>query len=290
VKIRFGYELLYCNAQVTPMVLLLAATPSPSQRLLVTDTLRTDPFVAFSRHRDGFGNQCVRLEAPAGTLRISASGLIEDPGTPDPAFWGARETPIADLPADTLMYTLPSRYCESDLLAAEALRLFSHLAPGWSRVQAICDFVRQYVDLDRASPRPTKTALETYNDGQGGSADMAHLAIAFCRAISIPARYATGYLAGSNQRAINASMDFTGCLEVFLDGAWHTFDPSNSARRMGRLIVARGRDAADVTISTGFEPATLQLYRVWADQVSDRHLFEAQIQKDNFVRQVIQAA
>jgi transglutaminase-like putative cysteine protease len=271
VKIRFGYELIYGSAQVTPMVLLLSAAPSPSQRLLVNDVVRTDPFVPVVPYRDAFGNQCTRLEAPAGTLRISTMGLLEDPGTPEPAFWGARETPITDLPPD-------------------ALRLFGHLVPGWSRVQAICDFVHQYVAFGYAYARPTKTALETYNEGQGVCRDMAHLAIAFCRAMSIPARYATGYLGDIGVPVVDAPMDFAGCMEVFLDGAWHIFDPRNNARRIGRLIIARGRDAADVAISTAFGPANLQLFRVWTDEVSDCHAVEVQAQQVNIARQAIQAA
>jgi transglutaminase-like putative cysteine protease len=290
VKIRFGYELVYSSAQLTPMVLSLSAAPSPSQRLLVSDVVRTDPFVSVAPFRDVFGNQCMRLQAPAGALRISAFGLLEDPGTAEPAFWGARETPIGDLPPDTLMYMLPSRYCESDLLAPEALRLFGHLVPGWSRVQAICDFVHQYVAFGYSYARPTKTALETYNEGQGVCRDMAHLAIAFCRAMSIPARYATGYLGDIGVPASDAPMDFAGCMEVFLDGAWHTFDPRNNARRIGRVLIARGRDAADVAISTAFGPASLQLFRVWTEQVSDSHAIEAQAQQTNMARLAIQAA
>ncbi len=257
------------------MALLLRAAPGPSQRLLVSDSVRTDPCVPLVSYRDAFGNLCTRLVAPAGTLRISGIGLLDDPGTPEPAFRDARETPIADLPPDTLMYMLPSRYCESDLLAPEALRLFGQLVPGWSRVQAICDFVRQYVAFGHSSTGETKTALETYNDGQGVCRDMAHLAIAFCRALSIPARYATGYLGNIGVPALAAPMDFAGCLEVFLDGAWHIFDPRNHARRIGRLIIARGRDAADVAISTAFGSATLQLRRVLTDLVSDSGAVQA---------------
>ena len=290
MKIRFGYELLYSSAQVTPMVLLLSAAPSPSQRLLVSDVVRTEPFVPVTPFRDAFGNQCMRLQAPPGTLRLSANGLVEDPGTAEPAFWGARETPIGELPPDTLMYMLPSRYCESDLLAPEALRLFGHLVPGWSRVQAICDFVHQYVTFGYSYARPTKTALETYNEGQGVCRDMAHLAIAFCRAMSIPARYATGYLGDIGVPANDAPMDFAGCMEVFLDGAWHTFDPRNNARRIGRVLIARGRDAADVAISTAFGPASLQLFRVWTDEVSDSHAIEVQAQQSSMGRLAIQAA
>jgi transglutaminase-like putative cysteine protease len=267
VRIRFGYELVYALSQATPMILLLRAAPAANQRLLVPDFMRTDPVVPLSHYTDGFGNLCTRLEAPTGTLRISADGMLEDSGIPEPAFLNARETAIAALPPEALTYMLPSRYCESDVLAPEALRLFGHLVPGWSRVQAICDFVNRHVTFGYQYARPTKTALETYNERQGVCRDMAHLAIAFCRAMSIPARYATGYLGDIGVPIVDAPMDFAGCMEVFLDGAWHTFDPRNNARRIGRLMVARGRDAADVAISTAFGLSSLQSFRVWTDEV-----------------------
>jgi transglutaminase-like putative cysteine protease len=249
------------------MVLMLNAAPSPSQRLLLSDSMHTDPIVPLGTYRDAFGNLCTRLEAPPGPIRITADGLLEDSGIPEDEVWNARETPIASLPHDALMYLLPSRYCESDLLAAEALRLFGHLHPGWSRVQAICDFVNQYVTFGYQFARGTKTALETYNERQGVCRDLAHLAISFCRAMSIPARYATGYLGDIGVPPVDAPMDFAGCMEVFLDGGWHTFDPRNNARRIGRLMIARGRDAADVAISTAFGPSGLQLFRVWTDEI-----------------------
>jgi transglutaminase-like putative cysteine protease len=251
------------------MVLLLSAAPNPSQRLLVNDYLHTDPPVPLVTYQDTFGNSCTRLEAPAGTIRIAADGLLEDTGVPEAAFWSARETPIAALPHDALVYLLPSRYCESDVLAPEALRLFGHLVPGWSRVQAICDFVNQHVAFGYQFARCTKTALETYRERQGVCRDLAHLAIAFCRAMSIPARYATGYLGDIGVPPVDAPMDFAGCMEVFLDGGWHTFDPRNNARRIGRLMIARGRDAADVAISTSFGPSQLQFFRVWTDEIDE---------------------
>jgi transglutaminase-like putative cysteine protease len=268
VKIRFGYELIYYSPQTTPMVLMLNAAPNPRQRLLVPDDMRTDPILPLTTYRDAFGNVCTRLEAPPGPIRITADGLLEDSGMPEPEVWHARETPIASLPHDTLMYLLPSRYCESDLLASEALRLFGHLQPGWSRVQAICDFANRNVEFGYQYARSTKTALETYNEHRGVCRDLAHLAIAFCRAMSIPARYATGYLGDIGVPPVNAPMDFAGCMEVYLEGQWHTFDPRNNARRIGRLMIARGRDAADVAISTAFGPSGLQLFRVWTDEVS----------------------
>lgn len=269
MKIRFGYELIYSTVQSTPMVLMLRAAPGPTQRVVVPDIMQTTPDVAVVPFRDAFGNVGTRLEASPGTIRISADGLLEDPGVPEPALFSARETPIAALPHEALPYLLPSRYCESDLLAPEALRLFGHLSPGWSRVQAICDFVNQYVTFGYQFARHTKTALETYRERCGVCRDLAHLAITFCRAMSIPARYATGYLGDIGVPPVDAPMDFAGCMEVFLEGAWHTFDPRNNARRIGRLMIARGRDAADVAISTAFGTACLQLFRVWTDEIDE---------------------
>jgi transglutaminase-like putative cysteine protease len=269
VKIRFGYELIYSSPQTTPMILLLNAAPNLTQRLLVPDFMHTDPVVPLVTYEDVFGNRCTRLEAPAGPIRLCADGVLEDSGIPEPAIVAARETPISALPHDALMYLLPSRYCESDLLAEEALRLFGHLLPGWSRVQAICDFVNQYVTFGYQFARSTKTALETYRERQGVCRDLAHLAIAFCRAMSIPARYATGYLGDIGVPPVDAPMDFAGCMQVFLDGGWHTFDPRNNARRIGRLMIAHGRDAADVAISTAFGPSWLQFFRVWTDEIDE---------------------
>jgi transglutaminase-like putative cysteine protease len=269
VKIRFGYEIVFNCPQATPMVLLLHAAPQGKQRMLIPDHMRTDPVVPLVTYYDTFGNFCTRLEAPAGPIRICADGLLEDSGEPEAALWQARETPVAALPHDALTYLLPSRYCESDLLAAEALRLFGHITPGWPRIQAICNFVNSHVTFGYQFARCTKTALETYQERQGVCRDLAHLAIAFCRAMTIPARYATGYLGDIGVPPVDAPMDFAGCMEVYLEGGWHTFDPRNNARRIGRLMIARGRDAADVAISTSYGPSYLQLFRVWTDEIGD---------------------
>ena len=269
MKIRFGYEIVFHCPQATPMILLLNAAPQGGQHFLIPDFMHTDPIVPLVTYNDTFGNLCTRLEAPAGAIRICADGVLEDSGAPEPEMWQARETPVVSLPHDVLMYLLPSRYCESDLLAPEALRLFGHITPGWPRVQAICDLVNAHVTFGYEFARCSKTAFETYQDHQGVCRDLAHLAIAFCRAMNIPARYATGYLGDIGVPPVDAPMDFAGCMEVYLEGAWHTFDPRNNARRIGRLMIARGRDAADVAISTSFGPSYLQLFRVWTDEISD---------------------
>jgi transglutaminase-like putative cysteine protease len=269
MKIRFGYEIVYWHPQTTPMIFALHAQPLGTQQLLIPDNLRVEPEVPFTLYRDLFGNTCTRLEAPAGDFRITADALLEDSGIPEAAYLDAPEVAVRDLPNEVLLYLLPSRYCESDLLANEALRLFGHLMPGWSRAQAICDFVNQHVTFGYQFARPTKTALETYNERQGVCRDMAHLAIALCRAMNIPARYCTSYLGDIGVPAVDAPMDFAGSIELFLGGAWHSFDPRNNARRIGRLLIARGQDAADTAISTSFGPSTLKLFRVWTDEIND---------------------
>ncbi len=269
MKIRFGYELAYNVCQPTPMIFALHAQLKGTQRLLRPDEMRTEPAIPLSFYPDVFGNTCTRLEAPPGLLRVTADGIIEDCGVPEAAHWSAREHAVSELPSECLQYLLASRYCETDLLMSDAWRLFGHLAPGWSRVQAICDFVNREILFGYQFARPTKTALETFRERQGVCRDMAHLAISFCRCLNIPARYCTTYLGDTGVPPVDAPMDFAGCMEVFLGGEWHVFDPRNNARRIGRIIIARGRDAGDVAISTAFGSASLQTFRVWTDEVSD---------------------
>lgn len=269
MKIRFGCELVYGVPQQTPMIFTLHCQPNRTQHLLRPDVMQTQPNVPLSFHTDIFGNTCTRLEAPPGTLQVTADGIMEDSGAPEPACWSAAEHPIRDLPPDALQYLLASRYCETELLMNDAWFLFGHLAPGWSRVQAICDYVNREVSFGYQFARPTKTALETYRERRGVCRDLAHLAIAFCRCLNIPARYCTTYLGDIGVPPVEAPMDFAGCMEVYLGGAWHVFDPRNNARRMGRIIIARGRDAADVAISTAFGAPYLQTFRVWTDEITD---------------------
>ena len=269
MRIRFGYELVYSVPQLTPMIFTLHSQPQAGQQLIQPDIMCAEPSVPLFFYPDSFGNTCTRLEAPAGLLRLTAGGIMEDPGLAEPAHWAASEVAVRDLPPDTLQYLLASRYCETDLLMADAWRLFGHLSPGWSRVQAICDFVNGAIGFGYPFARPTKTALETFRERQGVCRDLAHLAIAFCRCLNIPARYCTTYLGDIGVPAVDAPMDFAGCMEVYLGGAWHVFDPRNNARRIGRIIIARGRDAADVAISTAFGAAWLQTFRVWTEECSD---------------------
>lgn len=261
--------MVYSVPQPAPMIFALRCQPLEHQQLLQPDDMRTVPEVPLSLYMDAFGNHCTRLEAPAGSLCVTANGIMKDPGSQEPALWDAREDAVSALPPESLQYLLASRYCETDLLASDAWTLFGPLPPGWSRVQAICDFVNRHVTFGYQFARPTKTALETFRERQGVCRDMAHLAISFCRCLNIPARYCTTYLGDIGVPPVDAPMDFAACMEVFLGGAWHVFDPRNNARRIGRIIIARGRDAGDVAISTAFGSAWLQSFRVWTEEIPE---------------------
>jgi transglutaminase-like putative cysteine protease len=244
------------------MILNLNVHYSRAQDLVRADALHASPNVPLSLYRDGFGNLCTRLVAPPGLIRIAADALINDAGLPDASAPDAWQHPVESLPEETLVFLLGSRYCDTDLLSDIAWRQFGHLQQGWSRVQAICDFVHRHVRFDYASARPSKTASQAFGERQGVCRDFAHLAISFCRCINIPARYCTGYLGDIGVPPNPDPMDFAAWLEVYLGGAWHTFDPRNNQRRIGRVLIARGRDAADVAISMTFGPNVLKSMQV----------------------------
>ena len=212
-------------------------------------------------YRDGFGNWCTRIVAPAGDTRIFAEGIVRDTGLPDEVVPSAQQHAIEDLPEETLVYLLGSRYCETDRLLSEAWRLFGHTQPGWPRVQAICDFVHQHIKFGYQFARRTKSAWEAYSEGAGVCRDYAHLAVTFCRCMNIPARYCTGYLPDIGVPPVPDPMDFAGWFEAFLGGRWYTFDARNLVPRIGRVLIARGRDASDVAIATTFGPNVLKKFR-----------------------------
>lgn len=262
------------------MVLMLHAHSSRTKDLMVVDEMHVSPSVPLTLYRDGFGNTCTRLEAPAGLLTLTADGIINDGGLPEPANPHAQEHRVSALPEDTLVYLLGSRYCETDALMTDAWRLFGNVSPGWTRVQAICDFAHQHLLFGYHFARPSKTAWEAYTERQGVCRDYAHLAITLCRCLNIPARYCTGYLGDIGVPAADAPMDFAGWFEAYIGGAWHTFDPRNNQRRIGRILIARGRDAADVAISTTFGPNLLRSFQVWTDRIPDGAVADAMIGDD----------
>jgi transglutaminase-like putative cysteine protease len=266
--IRAGYELIYSFPQATPMILNLNIHYSRASDLVRPDHMITQPSVAQTAYRDGFGNWCTRLIAPAGRLRLSASTDVRDSGKCDQQAPDARQHDVQALPEETLVYLLGSRYCDTDKLSEIAWSLFSATPLGWARVQAICDFVHRHLTFGYEHARVTKTAVDAYNERNGVCRDYAHLAIAFCRCMNIPARYCTGYLGDIGVPANDAPMDFAGWFEVYLGNAWHTFDARNNQPRIGRILIARGRDAADVAISTTFGANTLESFRVWTDEIA----------------------
>lgn len=267
MKIRIGYDIVFDCPQPTPMILMLNVHYSRVAQLATPDYLLTDPVVPITGYRDGFGNWCTRIVAPAGLTRVYSDSVIHDSGLADEIVPHVAEVALQDLPEETLVFLLGSRYCETDRLTEEAWRLFGHTPPGWARVQAICDFVHQHIEFGYQHARRSKSAWEAYNEGAGVCRDYAHLAITFCRCMNIPARYCTGYLGDIGVPYTPAPMDFAGWFEAFLGGHWYTFDARNNTPRIGRVLIARGRDAADVAIATTFGPNTLQSFLVRTDEI-----------------------
>jgi transglutaminase-like putative cysteine protease len=269
MKIRIGYELVYDCPQPTPMILTLSVHYTRISDMLTPDHLVADPPVPIRAYRDSFGNWCSRILAPQGQVRLSANALMRDSGLPDMVVEQARQTPVEALPDETLLFLLGSRYCETDRLSDIAWQLFDKSPTGWARVQTICDYVHRHIQFGYEHARSTKSACEVFHERVGVCRDYAHLAIAFCRCMNIPARYCTGYLADIGMPPPYGPMDFAGWFEAYLDGHWYTFDARNNTPRIGRVLIARGRDAADVAISNTFGPNTLKHFDVWTDEVSE---------------------
>ena len=255
--IRLGYDIQFEIPAPVAMVALLSVHPSRVHDLLEPDELRIEPMLEISSYIDSFGNRCARFVAPQGHLRLSGSTLIQDSGQPDEVYWSARENAVGDLPNEILSYLLNSRYCEVDRFSNIAFELFGHVSPGWDRVQAICNWVHTKIAFNYQQARPTKTALDVFTERVGVCRDFQHLAITFCRALNIPARYATGYL-GDIGVPVVLPMDFSAWFEVYLDDRWWTFDARNNQPRIGRVLMATGRDASDVAMTTSFGQADLK--------------------------------
>ncbi|WP_442577893.1 transglutaminase-like domain-containing protein [Mesorhizobium sp. ASY16-5R] len=266
--IRYGYEITIDCPQPTPLVCLLAIHEERGPDLRAPETLFTTPETRTTTYRDLFGNRCRRLVAPAGMLTLWGDATIYDDGQLDPILPNAREIAVADLPDECLLYLMGSRYCETDKLSQAAWDLFGTIPPGWGRVQAVCDFVNQHIAFDYLQARSTRTAFEAYNERVGVCRDFAHLALTFCRCLNIPARYVNGHLGDIGVPVVDP-MDFSAWIEVFLDGAWRTFDPRNNKPRIGRIVIARGRDAADIPLINSFGPHVLKGFRVWTYEVQD---------------------
>jgi transglutaminase-like putative cysteine protease len=268
MRIRTGFEITYDCPEPVPMLLTLSVHPSRQGDLETPDWVRTDPMLDVQQYIDGFGNIVSRVMAPAGRLVLSADFIIRDSGELDEYAPDAQQIPVSDLPQEAVVFLLGSRYCETDRLTGLAWSLFGHIEPGWTRVQAICDYVHDHIKFGYEHARPTKSAYEAYGEGVGVCRDYAHLAVTLCRCMNIPARYCTGYLGDIGVPVVGV-MDFSAWFDVYLGGRWYTFDARNNVRRMGRVLIARGRDATDVAIANTFGVAYLTGFKVVSDELPD---------------------
>ncbi|WP_156254777.1 transglutaminase-like domain-containing protein [Sandarakinorhabdus oryzae] len=265
--IRCGYQISLVCAEPTPLITMLAVRDDQPDVEILRDHWHSLPAVPVSLYRDLAGNRCQRLVAPAGALLLEGDTIIRCSGLPDQLVPQAVEVPVSDLPAACLLYLLGSRYCETDRLSQFAWDQFGAVPPGWGRVQAICDFVHGHVRFAYDQASATRTAHDTLDQGVGVCRDFAHLAIALCRCLNIPARYVNGHL-GDIGVPVVEPMDFSAWMEVYLGGGWHVFDPRNNRRRIGRIVIARGRDAADVPLLNSFGPHLLEGFSVWTHEVA----------------------
>ncbi len=269
MKIRVGCDLTYEFAAPTPIVLMLNVHPSRAADLLAPDLIRVAPRRPLTIYTDVFGNICCRLVAPAGELRIVTDTIVQDSGLHEPVVPQAPQVPVAALPNDALMFLMGSRYCETDRLSEFAWSQFGNTPDGWPRVQAIVDFVHNHIRFDYLQARADRSALDVFNERTGVCRDFAHLAVALCRCMNIPARYVTGYLGDIGVPLDPEPMDYSAWFEVYLGGQWYTFDARHNEPRIGRVVIARGRDAADVAIATTFGWHRLKNHTVWTEEVTE---------------------
>jgi transglutaminase-like putative cysteine protease len=262
VRIEGGYDITFSFAAKTPMLLQVHLRPELQDRLEAPESFRLDPAVPFRTYVDDFGNRCTRMVAPVGTLNFSNHFIIQDSGVQESMPWGAGQAEVDALPDDVLVYLLGSRYCDTDKLATLAWKKFRTVQVGYPRVQAILDYVHGRIAFGYQHARADRTASEAHSERLGVCRDFAHLAITLCRCMNIPARYCTGYLGDIGVPADPAPMDFSAWFEVYLDGAWHTMDARHNTPRIGRLLMARGRDATDAAISTAFGNAKLERFDI----------------------------
>jgi transglutaminase-like putative cysteine protease len=268
MQIRAGYTIAYDCPQPTPMLLMLRVHPSRQSDLEEPEKIVFDPPVRATEYSDGFGNLCLRTTAPAGRFTVSNSFVVRDSGEPDLVVPQAEQHALEDLPDHVLVFLLASRYCETDRLADQAGALFGGTPPGWARVQAICDYVHERLEFGYHHASSFRTAWDGHNEQRGVCRDFAHLAITFCRCMNIPARYCTGYLGDIGVPKDPAPMDFSAWFEVFLSGQWYAFDARHNRPRIGRVLMARGRDATDVALTTSFGPTTLARFTVVTDEIA----------------------
>ena len=267
--IRLGYEIAIDCPQPVALISKLDVHDERQPQLLRQSEVETTPFTEGQTYRDRFGNHCRRYLAPAGEFRLQFDGLIEDSGERDPINVLAQEVPVQDLPDEALDYLLGSRYCETDHLSNLAWQLFGNTPNGWPRVQAICDYVHNRLSFGYGYARSTRTAAQGHEEQVGVCRDFAHLAITFTRCMNIPARYVNGYLGDIGVPRSDSPMDFSAWFEAYLGGRWYTFDARHNVPRIGRVVIARGRDATDVPMLHSFGPHNLTYFKVVTEEVEE---------------------
>ena len=267
MRIRAGYDIAFECAQDVPMVLMLSVHPSRRHDVVSDHTIRFSPDIVARDYLDTFGNVCTRLVAPAGLIEIRNEFFITDSGFPDAVEPQASEIPLHELPDEVLVYLLGSRYCDTQNLTDRAWALFGQLDSGWQRVQSICDYVHDRIQFGYQFARNDRTASQAHEERIGVCRDFAHLAVTLCRCMNIPARYCTGYLGDIGVPPDPAPMDFSAWFEAYIGGHWYTFDARHNHPRIGRVVIARGRDAADVAIATTFGPAQLKRFAIVTEEV-----------------------
>ncbi len=267
--INVGYRIEFLFEKPTHLLVMGSLNASVLSRVETPEFLQVNPNTPISQYVDSYGNLCSRMEVSDGLVSISNRAVVRDPGTQDPVNLNARQHDVRELPNDVLVFLLASRYCEVDSeLKQIAWQLFGSLPAGWSLVQAVCDYTHQRIRFDYQKASATRTALGAYQDQVGVCRDYMHLAIALCRCLNVPARYCTGYLSDIGVTTAVGPMDFSAWFEVYLGNQWHTFDARNNTPRIGRILMARGRDAADVALTTTFGKNTLHSFQVWTDLVN----------------------
>ncbi|WP_306751600.1 transglutaminase-like domain-containing protein [Paracoccus actinidiae] len=266
--IRFGFEIALTTRVPLPLILALSPHSSVKGKILGANKVMTEPAVSVEEFLDLFGNRRARLTVPPGHCRLWSDDVIEIDGEPDVFDRNARQHEVAHLPPETLPFLTASRYCESDMLSQQAWDLFGAVKPGWARVQAICNFVHNHLTFGYKFGRSTKTGANAMSEATGVCRDFAHLAISLCRAMNIPARYASGYL-GDIGVPPSGPGDFCAWFEVYLEDRWYTFDARYNTPRIGRILMVRGRDAADGAMITSFGAYKLELFRVWTDELPE---------------------
>jgi transglutaminase-like putative cysteine protease len=250
------------------MILTLSVHPSRVADLLSWDRMRSNPPIPANTYHDSFGNFCHVISAPKGRLTMSTDFLVKDEGQPDAVAPQAQQHALGELPVEVLIYLLGSRYCETDRLSDTAWSLFGQVPKGWPLVTAICNYVHNRITFGYAHASATRTAYEAHTEMRGVCRDFAHLAVTLCRCMNIPARYCTGYLGDIGVPIDPAPMDFSAWFEAYLGGHWYTFDARHNTPRIGRILMARGRDATDVAIVTSFGPCTLAGFRVITEEIT----------------------